>query len=294
MRTCLFIAGISLMVSGCTHLALERNTLQQAETVTDLRYKETLTNLAIQLESPATLPYYSILSAGGTQIVDTGNVNPTNPSVVWDRRGFNMAAIGLNGSRALQENWTLDSVKEPEKLLAMRCAYHHAMRLQGCDDAECSEILEYFHATDSLAKISPGWYYLGRKCDVPKDACYEAHCGKQHIWVTKDGLEGLTQLTLTLLNIATADLGALAAEHAPDKVTVQTANYEYDPKDSSRVKKITTTTQTVSLEDAAKLQGYAAPPGAKPVLRPPGFLPRIQYQGNSDPALRSAIMLQNR
>jgi hypothetical protein len=43
------------------------------------------------------------------------------------------------------------------------------------------------------------WYGRGGKHDVPKDACYVAHCGDRYVWVGPDGLKELSTLTIKTL-----------------------------------------------------------------------------------------------
>jgi hypothetical protein len=54
----------------------------------------------------------------------------------------------------------------------------------------------------SLAMIQPGWFHVGGKRDVPKDACYVGRCGNRYAWVCADGREQLTEFTLTILRLA--------------------------------------------------------------------------------------------
>lgn len=53
-----------------------------------------------------------------------------------------------------------------------------------------------------LARIQPGWFNVGRKRDVPKDACYVGKCGHCYVWVCPDGRAGLTEFTLTVLKLS--------------------------------------------------------------------------------------------
>lgn len=54
-----------------------------------------------------------------------------------------------------------------------------------------------------LAAIGPGWFHVGCRCDVPKDACYVGRNGQCYVWVTAEGCEALTQFTLTALKLST-------------------------------------------------------------------------------------------
>jgi hypothetical protein len=54
---------------------------------------------------------------------------------------------------------------------------------------------------NELASIQPGWFHVGRKRDVPKDACYVGSCGSAFVWVGPEGRDQLTEFTLTVLKI---------------------------------------------------------------------------------------------
>ncbi len=55
---------------------------------------------------------------------------------------------------------------------------------------------------NDLAMIQSGWFRVGRKRDVPKDACYVGNCGSCYVWVGSEGRDQLTEFTLTVLKIA--------------------------------------------------------------------------------------------
>jgi len=55
---------------------------------------------------------------------------------------------------------------------------------------------------NELAMIQPGWFHIGRKRDVPKDACYVGKCGHTYVWVGLEGRDQLTEFTLTVLKFA--------------------------------------------------------------------------------------------
>jgi hypothetical protein len=55
---------------------------------------------------------------------------------------------------------------------------------------------------DNLAEIRPGWFHVGSRRDVPKDACYVGRCGDCYTWVDPEGIDGLTEFTLTVLKIS--------------------------------------------------------------------------------------------
>ena len=53
-----------------------------------------------------------------------------------------------------------------------------------------------------LTRIQPGWFHVGRRRDVPKDACYVGKSGHTYVWVSADGREELTEFTLVVLKLS--------------------------------------------------------------------------------------------
>ena len=77
----------------------------------------------------------------------------------------------------------------------------HAARMTPLAREVASELNEII---DELKTIHPGWYHGGRKHDVPKDACYVAHYKDVYVWVSPEGVDGLTEFTLSVLEMASA------------------------------------------------------------------------------------------
>ena len=53
-----------------------------------------------------------------------------------------------------------------------------------------------------LAKIRPGWFHVGTRHDVPRDACYVGRHGHRYVWVGPEGREALTEFTLTVMKLS--------------------------------------------------------------------------------------------
>jgi hypothetical protein len=70
--------------------------------------------------------------------------------------------------------------------------------------------------------LQPGWVHAGCKEDVPKEACYVGKHGRTYVWVTKDGLDALTGLTIAVLDVATTDTAAQGGE-PPKPMTISLA-----------------------------------------------------------------------
>ena len=57
---------------------------------------------------------------------------------------------------------------------------------------------------DDLQTIPTGWFGVGSRRDVPRDACLVAHEGKVYVWVTSENRDDLSKFTMAVLDIATA------------------------------------------------------------------------------------------
>ena len=55
---------------------------------------------------------------------------------------------------------------------------------------------------NDLAMIHSGWFHVGNRRDVPRDACYVGKCGKSYVWVGPEGRDQLTEFTLTVLKLS--------------------------------------------------------------------------------------------
>jgi hypothetical protein len=75
---------------------------------------------------------------------------------------------------------------------------------------------------DELKKIHPGWYKVGRKHDVPKNASYVAHYKDVYVWVEPEGVDGLTEFTLSVLEMA-------STIHPPPPVSLGSGGVNYSP-----------------------------------------------------------------
>jgi len=222
------VVALAFLVTcgGCTTFSLERHAIRQAASISDLRYRETMNNLAMIADDPSFLPAFSTFYAGTTDITDAATASS---STVWTRffvkaprtitiLGSQTADVPL--TRAVRLNWTLDPTVVPEKLIAMRAACQWVIFGEECADPEglgmlkqydppdpaASKIADppgvYFGVADKLLELPAGWLHKGNLRDVPCSACFKAHCRDTWVWVMPENLEGLTGLTLVLQEIA--------------------------------------------------------------------------------------------
>jgi hypothetical protein len=54
-----------------------------------------------------------------------------------------------------------------------------------------------------ISALKPGWFSVGRKRDVPRNACYVGRYCDTYVWVEPGSIESLTRLTLAILDIHT-------------------------------------------------------------------------------------------
>jgi len=114
---------------------------------------------------------------------------------------------------------------------------------------------EFFAGEEAdLAENFPprGWYAVGAKHDIPKNACYVGHHGDTYVWVMPDGINGLAVFAMATLDLAAGKL------RTPQRTVVR--NYKGEPKPENLVEtQVTTTEDDQDALDAIK-KGRVRPP----------------------------------
>ncbi len=216
------LALAASMLTGCTALSLERHTINQATSVSALRYQEVVDNLAAACVCPGRLPAFSLISQGGAAVSDTGSIDS---NTTWYSRavnGFSTEVATAVGKRNPDLNWTLAPVASQPQLEAIKCAYEWVVCGMPDPASECMSLLReadltkpndyekyHFDVANQLRQLPSHWYHVGYRKDVPANACYVGHYGSKYVWVTPDGMLGLSEFTLVLLDIATIDPSSL-------------------------------------------------------------------------------------
>jgi hypothetical protein len=281
-RRWLLIAALVTLCGCRTHLSLRDNTLNTTGTLTDLNYQQVLDNLARFVANPAAMPSVAVINAGTVTVADQKTLNanatvaPTLTAAQQVGSGLPILSLLFNptASRNLTENWSLAPVTDVDNLRRIRCAFQMVV-LGGRENSpciDCKELLERFYMgeqSDLACVIPTGWYHTGCRDDVPPCACYVGHYCDQWVWVTPEGLDGLTTFTMTVVDLATGK------PHAPTKSVVRT--YKADGSlDSTQV--TTTEIDQEALEQMRKHDGtqdrvrqYTTPPAVNPGLF---FVPR--------------------
>lgn len=110
---------VMLAASGCTSYQLQRNTLAQGRTWTEIQYEMVLDNIAMFREAPNSLPWHITLSQGSTAVSDSimPMTTHTFPTIAH--------TFGISGSRLLQDNWTVIPVSDEPTLRNLRRVYQN-------------------------------------------------------------------------------------------------------------------------------------------------------------------------
>jgi hypothetical protein len=227
----LLIATVSL--TGCTAMALRRESDKVSISVGDLYQQEVLDNLARFVDNYNAFPSFAYATQGAAILTDEGTFGAgatlTHSS---------SATLSLLGSRTIQDSYTLTPVNDPRKLELMKCAFQRAVsscgygpESQKCPD--CEATFNRFYTGDPTAKVADNlvgevtseclkdagpWFCAGPKKCVPKGCCIPVgHYCNTYVWVPPEGREYLTKLTIAIMDYA--------INSAPVPVTKQVTYY---------------------------------------------------------------------
>jgi hypothetical protein len=217
MNVRIIVAAAVFVCPGCTMMSLERHSVAQVDTTTDLRYREVMNNLALIANDPSTLPNYTSIFSGTIFVQDMGQMVSTTTWPYVASVGSQATNPSLN--RQISQNWTLDPLLVPEKLEAMRAACQWAIGGPDHVSRDSMSLLvrpqdappgpnRHFSVADKLGELPAGWLSFGSSSDVPKCARYKAHCGPTWVWVTPAGMKGLADFTLVIQNIARVQINS--------------------------------------------------------------------------------------
>jgi hypothetical protein len=221
---------VVLLVAGCqTHVGLRNKSVKTTGTLADLNYQQVLNNIAQFTANPGVMPSIAVFNAGTVTVADqkTANTSVTGvPTISYGQQGGSglpILSILLNpsASRTVTENWSMAPVTDVDNLRRIRCAMQ-LLVLRGREPSNCDECgkeLDRFYLGDSRRPecvVPLGWYCVGHKRDVPKQACYVAHHGDVYVWVMPQGVDGLSRFTMTVIDLATGK------PHAPTRTVVKT------------------------------------------------------------------------
>ncbi|MBX9626079.1 MAG: hypothetical protein K2X82_19940 [Gemmataceae bacterium] len=127
MRPWIILALVATVGTGCTHTALERRTVKQASTLTDLQHQQVLDNLAAIACNPEALPWHVKLKGGLVQVADQGSGTfGAEFGAILESGNGSKFIPGVSGQRGVVNQWDVDPTSEPEELELLRLAYRKA------------------------------------------------------------------------------------------------------------------------------------------------------------------------
>jgi len=210
--------------AGCTTLSLERHTTAQVDSVSELRYREVLNNLAKVADDPSTLPSFVSLGSGTAFVEDQRQMATVTTWPFSVTEAVGSVAVTPSFNRQISQNWSLDPIIIPEKLEALRAACQWALGGPNYVKPESMTLLirpqdaspgpeRHFGVVEQLQQLPEGWLGRGGRKDVPASACYKAHSGETWVWVTPENMKHLVTFTLALQNIARVNVNSVTLVH---------------------------------------------------------------------------------
>jgi hypothetical protein len=194
------LVAISLLITGCNAEQLRFTTLRLSQSIPDLQEKQVIDNFARIAANPGSVPYYVVINSGIANIQDAGSGGLA--ALTFQPHFDTVTTLNATASRSVTGNWTLNPMSNPDRLRAMRAAYHIALGaefIDSLDKARLDAILE-----DQKGLVVPsGWLGVGTKHDVPHEVRMHSHCGKTYVWVTPEHAKDFADFSLLMLNIAT-------------------------------------------------------------------------------------------
>ena len=180
---------LPLMFSGCMAKMLEQNTINQASTITDIRFRQVIDNLALIACHPDELPSYAAVGEGTQSFTEQWSCSA---ATLWTKatfKGFSSETLGLGYEQIIQPAWTLDPIFDQDQLAALHAAFCWVVYGPPPPDSNAKKVLDLFQVFRDLAKLPRGWLRCGKLGDVPHCAVYKAHNKGNRVWVTPEGMQ---------------------------------------------------------------------------------------------------------
>jgi len=194
------LVTILLFVTGCNAEQLRFTTLRLSQSIPDLQEQQVINNFARIAANPGSVPYYAVINAGTANILDTGSGGLG--ALTFQHHVGALSTLNATASRAVTGNWTLNPMSNPDRLRAMRAAYHIALGAEFIDTLDMTKLDAILKDQKGLM-VPRGWLAVGTKHEVPHKVCMVSHCGKTYVWVPPEHAKDFADFALLMLNIAT-------------------------------------------------------------------------------------------
>jgi hypothetical protein len=137
-----------LALCGCTHIKLQRKTINQGSTLSEIQYQQVLDNLAMFACDPNSLAWHVKVTGGVVQVADQGTI-----AVVPAAVGSAQLAPNLAAGRNVLEQWNVDTVIESDDLELLHLAYQKAVNPNDADGEIKKRVYEKICELSSLHHI---------------------------------------------------------------------------------------------------------------------------------------------
>ncbi len=282
MRRVVLFIGLLSTLSGCTHVTLRNDTVKTTNTLTDLQYQQVLDNVARFQDNPDTAPSFAVPTGGTVSVVDTtgAGVSPTySPTLTFLQQGGGALPIlsllfPLSAQRAVTENWSLTPITDADNLRRLRCAYRLLVMGEATPNYDfCRKQMKEFFAGEEAGLVDyyppRGWYGVGGKKDVPKNACYVGSHDCTYVWVMPDGVNDLALFTMGALDLATGKL------RTPQRTVIR--KYKGEPTPENLVETQVTTTEDDEAALEAIQKGRSQLPARSRITEPAPYNPGLLF-----------------
>jgi hypothetical protein len=200
IRTGCLATAVLLFVCGCNAQQLRFTTMRLSESIPGLQERQVIDNFARIAANPGAIPYYTVVNGGTANIQDSGSGGLA--ALALQAHAYTSATLDATASRTITGNWTLNPMTNPDRLRAMRAAYHIALGAEFIDSVD-EKKLDAILKNQKELTIPRGWIRVGRRHDIPRGACIVSHCGKTYVWVVPGHSKDFADFSLLMLNIAT-------------------------------------------------------------------------------------------
>jgi hypothetical protein len=170
--------------AGCLQHQLEFTTSRTLNTLPDIHYQQVMDNLAAVASNPGRLPYLAVAGQGAVQVTDNGS-STLSLSIPLTAASPDLLGIGV--TRNVTGTWSLGTITSPDKIRGMQAIYQRALAGAAHGDPAFR------------------WLNSGAKRDVPPGASYVGRFGDVAVWVMPEGIAGLSELALAVLDVATRE-----------------------------------------------------------------------------------------
>ncbi|RLS34921.1 MAG: hypothetical protein DWH79_03165 [Planctomycetota bacterium] len=219
---------------GCTHNQLKRSTTFTQRSMSDLRFKHMLDNLALMVRNPAAVPNPVVISGGVVQVSDNG----AGTGDITDIFPFGLFSAG----RTVSEQWSLSPLQNAQKLALMRCVFQVLLNSDLQYEGTALEQLQEALGGEDLCEAIPrGWFHVGRKRDVPRAARYCGNYSDTYVWVMDDGLDDFSHFYLTMMRLYQLEF--------EKKTATVTRTYEGGPEEGALSQTVVQTVEELPLSN---------------------------------------------